>query len=182
MVKNLPFYATLLTPIILILSLNLGALIWIMMTLNKSSQTYQHNAITPIERLRIIAAFILLFGLTWVFGFLVVSNDILAFQYIFCILSSLQGFFIFLFYCVRSPNVKTAWSEKLGMRTTRSRSGTTSTSLGESTAATTSTRKTDSIYFNSPIYFNPSAKKEESAADTSSPTYEEIRTPANSRC
>ena len=68
------------------------------------------------ERLRIIIAFALLLGLTWVFGFLVVSNDIVAFQYIFCVLSTLQGFFIFLFYCVRNKNIREAWGEKFGIK------------------------------------------------------------------
>ena len=107
---------------------------------------YSHNAMTPRERLRIIAAFILLFGSTWIFGFLVVSNDIIAFQYIFCVLNSLQGFFVFLFYCVRNQNVRKAWSEKFGIKKLGSGSS------AESSSATLRSNKTDSMTFTSPVY------------------------------
>ena len=123
-VKELPFYVTVVAPVGIILVANITSLVSIMVSLGKSSQMYSHNAMTMRDRLRIISAFVMLFGLTWAFGFLVVSSDVVAFQYIFCILCSLQGFFIFAFYCLRSENVRKVWSEKLHMHIFRDRADT----------------------------------------------------------
>lgn len=55
------------------------------------------------RELRAAAAVATLLGLSWVFGALVSTNDTttsLLFQYIFAICTTLQGFSVFLFYCV----------------------------------------------------------------------------------
>ncbi|VDI70258.1 Hypothetical predicted protein, partial [Mytilus galloprovincialis] len=49
-----------------------------------------------------------LFGITWVFGVLSISRDLVAFQYLFAIFNSLQGFFIFVFHCLIDHRVKEA--------------------------------------------------------------------------
>ncbi|XP_050519507.1 latrophilin Cirl isoform X1 [Diabrotica virgifera virgifera] len=53
-------------------------------------------------------AFILVFllGLTWTFGFLYLNKESVAMAYIFAILNSLQGFFIFLFHCIQNEKVR----------------------------------------------------------------------------
>ena len=48
---------------------------------------------------------VVLLGLTWVFGFMYVNEDSLAFAYIFTILNSLQGLFIFIFHCFMDRKV-----------------------------------------------------------------------------
>ena len=58
------------------------------------------------DRLRIAVGFIILFGLTWAFGLLVINNDIIVFQYLFCMTGSLQGLYIFGFYCLRNPKIR----------------------------------------------------------------------------
>ena len=45
-----------------------------------------------------------LLGSTWIFGFLS-NGDSIVFQYLFVILTSLQGFFIFMMYCVLNKEV-----------------------------------------------------------------------------
>ena len=85
--------------------LNIVSLVAIMFSLNKT-QKYSASKLSMKDRLRIILAFMILFGITWAFGFLVVNNDIIIFQYIFCIISSLQGLFIFGFYCLRNPKIR----------------------------------------------------------------------------
>ena len=135
-VKGMPLYATLIVPVGLVMVVNFASIVSIMVALNKSSKMYPHNAINALHRLRIIAAFILLFSLTWLFGFLVIANGIIAFQYIFCILNSLQGFFIFIFYGLKNENVRKSWSDKLGLFQRRKHAQ--STSAG--------TRKTDSSF------------------------------------
>ncbi|KAH9496862.1 Adhesion G-protein coupled receptor D1 [Bulinus truncatus] len=49
-----------------------------------------------------------LLGLTWIFGLASVNEHFVAFQYIFAILNSLQGFFIFLFHCALNTEVRQA--------------------------------------------------------------------------
>ncbi|XP_015773520.1 PREDICTED: adhesion G protein-coupled receptor L4-like isoform X8 [Acropora digitifera] len=56
-----------------------------------------------------------LLGITWAFGILSVTNAGLIFQYIFTILNSLQGFFIFLLYILRSAEVRAAFKRKKRM-------------------------------------------------------------------
>ncbi|XP_059152995.1 adhesion G-protein coupled receptor D1-like [Physella acuta] len=47
-----------------------------------------------------------LLGLTWTFGIVAVNKQLVAFQYIFAILNSLQGFFIFFFHCALNSEVR----------------------------------------------------------------------------
>lgn len=44
-----------------------------------------------------------------VFTALLVVKEVIAFQYLFAIFNSLQGFFLFLFYCVLKRDVQLAW-------------------------------------------------------------------------
>jgi hypothetical protein len=46
-----------------------------------------------------------LLGLTWVFGLSFVNADTVAFAYIFTILNTLQGTFIFIFHCLMNEKV-----------------------------------------------------------------------------
>ena len=50
-----------------------------------------------------------LFGLMWVFGALTVREASTAFQFLFAIFNSLQGFFIFLFFCVLGKDGRELW-------------------------------------------------------------------------
>ena len=49
------------------------------------------------------------FGLTWLFGAFTILDASLAFQFLFAIFNSFQGFFLFLFYCVVSKEARDAW-------------------------------------------------------------------------
>lgn len=49
-----------------------------------------------------------LFGVTWIFGVLTVTDAGLIFQYLFTIFNSLQGFLIFIFHVVRSKEIRAA--------------------------------------------------------------------------
>ncbi|XP_046839043.1 adhesion G-protein coupled receptor D1-like [Xenia sp. Carnegie-2017] len=51
-------------------------------------------------------------GFTWVFGVLVIIKHSLAVEYIFTILNTFQGFFIFLFYVLRSSEIQSAFKQK----------------------------------------------------------------------
>lgn len=80
-----------------------------MLSLKSSSQKYTTHALTPSQRARVITAFMILFGLTWVFGFLVVNNDVVVLQYIFCVISTIQGMYVFIFYGLRNKKVRLFW-------------------------------------------------------------------------
>ena len=60
-------------------------------------------------RCRTALAIMVLLGLTWVFGALAIGDAKLVFEYLFCIFNALQGFFIFVFYCARQPEVRKQW-------------------------------------------------------------------------
>jgi hypothetical protein len=51
-----------------------------------------------------------LVGVTWLFGAFAISGARVAFEYLFCIFNSLQGFFIFFFHCIRLKAVRSQWS------------------------------------------------------------------------
>ncbi|XP_070549726.1 adhesion G-protein coupled receptor D1-like [Ptychodera flava] len=65
-----------------------------------------------------------LLGMTWLFGLLSVDRHTIFFEYIFAILNSLQGFFIFIFYCWRNTEVRSQLArKKITFLTAREHSG-----------------------------------------------------------
>ena len=73
----------------------------------------QMNHKTAVRLLISITGIIFLFGLTWVFGALTISDASLPFQILFVIFNGFQGFFIFLFFCVFSKDARELWIELL---------------------------------------------------------------------
>jgi len=65
---------------------------------------------TNVSRSWIKGAFVLeiLLGLTWGFGLAFVNERTVVFAYIFTILNSLQGTFIFVFHCIMNEKVMLA--------------------------------------------------------------------------
>ncbi|KAF7990078.1 hypothetical protein HCN44_009021 [Aphidius gifuensis] len=49
---------------------------------------------------------VFLLGLTWTFGLLYLNQESVIMAYIFCVLNSLQGLFIFVFHCVQNEKVR----------------------------------------------------------------------------
>eukprot|EP00058_Branchiostoma_floridae_P013013 XP_002598501.1 hypothetical protein BRAFLDRAFT_66878 [Branchiostoma floridae] len=68
------------------------------------------------QQLRIAIAVMVLVGLTWIFGFFMISDGRIVFSYLFCIFNSLQGFFIFIFQCVRQKEVQNLWFNSCSIR------------------------------------------------------------------
>ena len=70
---------------------------------------------TIIRLMISIGGVMFLFGLTWLFAILTFSVDGLreAFQILFTIFNSFQGFFIFLFFCVFNKEALELWKELL---------------------------------------------------------------------
>lgn len=73
------------------------------------------NTKTVLRIMTSLIGVMFLFGLTWLFGALTirVQGVRLASQLLFAIFSSFQGFFIFVFFCVLSKEVRDLWKETL---------------------------------------------------------------------
>uniref|UniRef100_A0A8D1V7S1 Adhesion G protein-coupled receptor D1 n=1 Tax=Sus scrofa TaxID=9823 RepID=A0A8D1V7S1_PIG len=59
-----------------------------------------------------VAVLLPILGTSWLFGVLAVNSEAVVFQYMFAILNSLQGFFIFLFHCLLNSEVRAAFKHK----------------------------------------------------------------------
>lgn len=110
-VAGVPFIAGFLTPICLILAVNLTIFAIIMYKLStRPSRIVEHkNRSEAMQRLKRAFGIMILMGLTWIFGAFAVSDARLAFQYFFAVCNSLQGLAIFVFYCLSQKNVRDAW-------------------------------------------------------------------------
>ena len=96
-----------LIPVALCVSVNTISFLFILRSLLKSGSTITSTKKTSgVEQARRGAAISVYLGLTWMSGLLAVGDAKLLFQYLFCIFNSLQGFMIFLFYCVFSAEVR----------------------------------------------------------------------------
>ena len=105
LVRGTPFYLFELAPIAIVLMFNIISLVAIMLSLSKTRKN-SSSMLSMKDRFRIVVGFMIVFGITWVFGLLVINNDIIVFQYLFCITGSLQGLYIFGFYCLRNPKIR----------------------------------------------------------------------------
>ena len=61
------------------------------------------------QTIRVVTFLSCLLGLTWSFSGFVMALNHVSLQYIFAILNTLQGVFIFLFHIVRSEEVRKSW-------------------------------------------------------------------------
>ncbi|XP_013908205.1 PREDICTED: G-protein coupled receptor 64-like [Thamnophis sirtalis] len=68
---------------------------------------------TSIQDLRSVAGLTFLLGITWGFAFFAWGPINLIFMYLFAVFNTLQGFFIFVFYCIAKENVRKQWRRYL---------------------------------------------------------------------
>ncbi|XP_047126735.1 adhesion G-protein coupled receptor G2 isoform X1 [Hydra vulgaris] len=106
-VRGNPFYFTVLLPVCLILLINFIVLVIIMLSLSTKNEIT--NKVTGnknnISRAKISFMCSTLLGSSWIFGVLAVKDFSTVFQWLFCVSTSLQGFFIFVFYILRNKKV-----------------------------------------------------------------------------
>ncbi|XP_076077326.1 uncharacterized protein LOC143047887 [Mytilus galloprovincialis] len=102
-------------PALVIVLVNLVILVLVIRTLFRTMSSKPGRSQQSKSRLektksgvRSICVLAPLFGVTWVFGVLSMSKDLVVFQYLFAIFNSLQGFFIFVFHCLMDKRVKEA--------------------------------------------------------------------------
>ena len=115
--KGKPFYVSYLTPIMLTIGTNLVVLALVLRALFKKASVTKDKYMDVSTKARIVAACSVLMGVTWIVGLFAVDELTLTFQIIFCIFNSLQGFFIFVFYCAQNKEVQREWKKCFGCDT-----------------------------------------------------------------
>ncbi|XP_060070352.1 adhesion G protein-coupled receptor L2-like [Ylistrum balloti] len=87
-------------------------------TLASALRTKEKSRLQKIRAwLKGAAVLVVLLGLTWAFGILYINKESVVMAYIFTILNSLQGLFIFIFHCLLNEKVKKEY-KKLAYRST----------------------------------------------------------------
>ncbi|PIK47292.1 putative G-protein coupled receptor [Apostichopus japonicus] len=77
----------------------------------KSSSATRRQQV--VRRMQNVSAISILLGITWISGFLSIGPFQLVSNIIFCVSNSLQGFFIFLLFCVRQKDIRSAWKNSI---------------------------------------------------------------------
>lgn len=111
------FWGAFLAPLLAIILFNAVIFICVIVVLIKhvkKTANLKNQSVSKNEVIRLIFSIggvMGLFGLTWLFGILTFSTAGLreTFQILFTIFNSFQGFFIFVFLCVMSADVREEW-------------------------------------------------------------------------
>ena len=113
------FFGAFLGPIFAILLFNIVIFVLVIAVLIKHNrkkfkrEADQGKMKTIIRLMCSIVGVMSIFGLAWVFGALTVVSRSFGFQVLFAIFNSLQGFMIFLFFCVISKESRELWAQLL---------------------------------------------------------------------
>ncbi|XP_047146300.1 adhesion G protein-coupled receptor L4 isoform X1 [Hydra vulgaris] len=108
-VQGYPFYIGMLLPVTCIIVFNLIVLLLVIIKISKPKHDLSANFKDEGALIRfkkdVKTVFILscLLGTTWVFAVLAIGKLYIVFQWIFCILTSFQGFFLFLHHIALNP-------------------------------------------------------------------------------
>ncbi|XP_020644848.3 adhesion G-protein coupled receptor G2 isoform X1 [Pogona vitticeps] len=113
--SDIIFYITVVGYFCIIFLLNISMFIVVLIQLCRIKKKKQLGAQrkTSIQDLRSVAGLTFLLGVTWGFAFFAWGPVNLVFMYLFAIFNTLQGFFIFIFYCVAKENVRKQWRRYL---------------------------------------------------------------------
>ena len=79
----------------------------VIITHSKSKDTSARH--TAKQLLISVFGITFLFGMSWVFGVFTISDASPVFKYLFAIFTTLQGFFIFIFFCVIGKEGRELW-------------------------------------------------------------------------
>ncbi|XP_074048423.1 adhesion G-protein coupled receptor G2 isoform X10 [Macrotis lagotis] len=113
--NSVVFYITVVGYFCVIFLLNVSMFIVVLVQLCRIKKKKQLGAQrkTSIQDLRSVAGLTFLLGITWGFAFFAWGPVNLLFMYLFAMFNTLQGFFIFIFYCVAKENVRKQWRQYL---------------------------------------------------------------------
>ena len=71
--------------------------------------TKKKKALATVKTLISVVSIMFMFGLQWLFGAFAIAEASLVFQWLFVIFSTLQGFFLFIFFCVLAHDARQEW-------------------------------------------------------------------------
>ncbi|XP_074844032.1 adhesion G-protein coupled receptor G2 [Carettochelys insculpta] len=113
--NNTVFYITVVGYFCVVFLLNVSMFIVVLIQLCRIKKKKQLGTQrkTSIQDLRSVAGLTFLLGITWGFALFAWGPVNLVFMYLFAIFNTLQGFFIFIFYCVAKENVRKQWRRYL---------------------------------------------------------------------
>ena len=145
------FYFALLLPVVLILLVNFVVLVMVMRVLTQKNNASSQKQKGKVQA-RIAFACATLLGLTWIFGLLAIGEMTYAFQLLFTIFNSLQGFFIFVFYTLMNKPVQKKWKRLLRLTKTEQYSIGMNSSMTSQTSTVSTLSKSD-VYINEGKFF-----------------------------
>ncbi|KAM4708754.1 adhesion G-protein coupled receptor D1 [Discoglossus pictus] len=102
-------------PALFVIVVNIGILIAVTRIISRiSADNYKIHRDANGFKLtaKAVAVLLPILGSSWIFGVLAVNDQSIVFQYMFAVLNSLQGFFIFLFHCLLNSEVRAAFKHK----------------------------------------------------------------------
>ncbi|XP_077336872.1 adhesion G-protein coupled receptor G2 isoform X2 [Lithobates pipiens] len=99
--------------IIFLLNVSMFVVVLIQLCRIKRQKQLGYQRKTMLQDVRSVAGITCLLGITWGLGFFSFGPGKTVIQYLFAIFNSLQGFFIFFFYCVAKENVRKQWRRYL---------------------------------------------------------------------
>ena len=109
------FFGVFLGPILALVLFNTVVLVLVIRVLIKHSvrklkdKEDKEKVQGTFKTLISVASIMLMFGLQWLFGALTIAEASIAFQWLFVIFSTLQGFLIFVFFCVIGKDAREEW-------------------------------------------------------------------------
>ncbi len=112
------FFGAFLGPILAVILFNCVAFVLVVGALinhqtRKSKRTTERKGLYGdiIRLLIIISGLVALFGLTWLFAALTVTDSSVVFEVLFALCNTTQGFFVFLLFCVFNTDSRAQWKE-----------------------------------------------------------------------
>ncbi|XP_071964473.1 adhesion G-protein coupled receptor D1-like [Antedon mediterranea] len=99
-------------PALLIILINFMVLVLVVRIIKRATNKSDDDIVAAKATIKGIVVLLPILGITWVFGLFAIGSATLMFQYIFSILNSLQGLFIFIFYCLMNSEVRSSFERK----------------------------------------------------------------------
>ncbi|XP_064634742.1 adhesion G-protein coupled receptor G6-like [Lineus longissimus] len=142
--RPIPLFASFVAPACLMLVVNFvifTMVVWKLYGKKQGTILTKTDKKSTSTQLRGAASVAVLLGLTWTFGLLNIEGAALVFSYLFIVCNTLQGVFIFMFFCLWKKQARNAWAKKCGCKFLRqdrykSSSGTGNGSSGTGTGST----------------------------------------------
>ncbi|XP_071490278.1 uncharacterized protein [Diadema antillarum] len=99
----------LLVAVLLLVNFVIFALVIQRLTCRKTVAAHKADQGETWRRVQNAMAISVLLGLTWIFGFLAIGGARIVFNVLFLIFNSLQGFFVFVMFCLRQQEIRDQW-------------------------------------------------------------------------